>query len=219
MLNKSRSTPQTRPTPDFWELLQIFWDDDRIARWKNKIFPDPQNPDTGVESCFNLICLNSYAHQVWNSGFFALKPLELSADKKTFTLQFFWQPQYEHQRNDRIDLLKQPLSSEGLSHIGDTFLTYRQDNSPRDIQSGDTFTLTTDDPEIRPLPSLELLEMQWVLQRITAMSGASGTPNTYLNDDDDMSSGPTLIPDDYNTVASFEQVYKWIPPPPLQGSG
>lgn len=92
----------------------------------------------------------------------------------------------------------------------------------RSIQSGDIFTLTTDDPESRPLPSLELLEMQWILQRITAMSDAAGTPELDWDwdDDDDMNSRPTLIPDDNNgDIRSYSnRVYKWIPRPSLPGS-
>jgi hypothetical protein len=97
------------------------------------------------------------------------------------------------------------------------WLTYRKDKSPRDIQSGDIFILTTDDPDNKPLPNWELLEMQWFLQRVTAMSGAARTPNIDLNDDDDMSSSPILSPNDNDSVvgSSFkrEHVYKWIPPP------
>jgi len=68
-------------------------------------------------------------------------------------------------------------------------LTCPQDDaSPRYIQSGDIFTFATDDPKIRPLPSWQLLDMQWVLQRLTAMSGAEGTPDVDFYDDDDLGS-------------------------------
>jgi len=62
-----------------------------------------------------------------------------------------------------------------------------EDDIPRDLRSEDTFTLTTDDPVNKPLPSFKLLHMQWILQRITAMSGAAIDPS-LLNDDDHMSS-------------------------------
>jgi hypothetical protein len=208
--------------------LGVFWNKDRIERWKKEIFRNPQNPETGVESCFNLICLNPTAHDMWNLGVFALKPLNLSDDKKKLDIQFFWQPAYKHQLGDRVDLLKIPKSSKGLSQgavwerrqNGRELIPYEVaiGHPPRYIQSGDTFTLATDDPIHKPLPSWELLEMQWCLQRITAMSGAAGTPNFDLNDDDDMISGPMLIPDDNDTVigSSFEPVYGWIQDlPPL----
>jgi hypothetical protein len=115
-----------------------------------------------------------------------------------------------------------PHSSKGLKFTereADTyFLNINSKNkSPRSIQSGDIFTLTTDDPEGRPLPSWELLDMQWILQRITAMSGAAGPPEFDDDDDDDIDFRPTLIPDDNNRDIRFyfNRVYKWIPPPPL----
>jgi hypothetical protein len=75
--SKSKSV---KSIPEFWQLLDVFWSDDQIAKSKNKIFPDPNNPATGVENCFNLICLAPHT----------LKPLELSIDGKTLTVQFFW---------------------------------------------------------------------------------------------------------------------------------
>jgi len=53
------------------------------------------------------------AHRMWDTGFFALKLLILANDKK-LTVQFFWQPQYDHKLGDRVDLLKEPLSSRDL---------------------------------------------------------------------------------------------------------
>jgi len=50
------------------------------------------------------------------------------------------------------------------------------------IKSGDTFALTTFNPITHPLPSFELLEMQWHLNRIVSMSGAA---DIYDDDDDD----------------------------------
>ena len=211
MLNKTANPSRLRyiAQSGFWGLLKVFWDRNQVDKWRNKIFPDPQHPNTGVESCFNLICLAGSAHKHWNNGRFALKPLKLSDDGKKLTVQFFWQPQYDHQLYDRVDLLKEPLSSKGLTLVKKDekrcFLTrLSEDQSTRKIESGDIFTLTTDDPGSRPLPSLELLEMQWILQRITAMSGAAGTPELDLNDDDDNN----------GDIRSYsDRVYKWIQRP------
>src|SRR2546423_2156787 len=99
--------------PDFWKLLRIFWAKDQVEKWKSKIFPDSQNPNVGVESCFNLISLSPTAHEMWNKGLFALKPLKLSRDRKTLTVQFFWQVPGNHDHETPIDLLTEPTSSEG----------------------------------------------------------------------------------------------------------
>ena len=227
MLNKTANKSHRRyaAPSDFWRFLKFFWTNDHIDKWRNKIFPDPQHPDTGVDSCFNLICLTGTAHKYWNNGHFALKPLKLSEDEKELTIQFFWQPQYNHKLTDGVDLLMEPVSSKDLSLVEKEgkkcFLTrILKDLSTPKIKSGDTFTLTTNDPGKRPLPSWELLEMQWILQRITAMSGAAGTPEIDWDDDDDMNSRPTLIPDDNNgdIRSCSDRLYEWIPRPSLLGS-
>ena len=145
-------------------------------------FLDPERPNTGVEACFNLICLCANAH-IWNKGLFALKPLELSSDRKKLKVQFFWQPRYDHKVGDKIDLLTEPPSSEGLDSIDDEyFLNYRGGDK---IISGQVFTLKTEDPEEQPLPSWDLLDMQWCLQRLAGMCGAAGWPRLNFDDGDD----------------------------------
>ena len=227
MLNEPSNPSPAKRTPDFWGLLENFWDADRIARWKREIFPDPHDPKTGVDGCFKLICLRADIHSLWNKGFFALKPLELSNDRKKLTVQFFWQPQYNHRLADCIDLLKEPASSKGLNEVKRleilpngtrTEKPYYLSTHQGQIQSEDIFCLTTDDPEIRPLPSWHLLEMQWFLQRLTAMSGA-GVQNLDLGDDDDTVSGVLVPGGNHGKNWSYYNVYEWIePPPPLLDS-
>jgi hypothetical protein len=53
------------------------------------------------------------------------------------------------------------------------------------ICSGDEFSLETDDPVLRPLPDFRLLEMQWFLHRVTAMSGAAEIQDEFDDDSDD----------------------------------
>src|SRR2546423_9074066 len=86
MLNPRAKTGQNNPSkviPDFWELLCLVWDEDRIDKWKRTIFPDYQHPDIGLERCFNLISLSPDTHDMWNSVVFALKPLKLSSDVRS----------------------------------------------------------------------------------------------------------------------------------------
>ena len=56
----------------------------------------------------------------------------------------------------------------------------------RYIKSGDWFEMRTDDPEARPLPSWELLEMQWFLQRVVGMAGAAEFRETTPAPEDDL---------------------------------
>jgi hypothetical protein len=100
--------------PEFWESLALFWDEDRINKWYKTIFTDPENPDIGVERCFNLISLSPDAHDMWNNGMLALKPLHLSRNRKKLIVQVFLQAPGNYKINSRIDLLTEPTSSEGL---------------------------------------------------------------------------------------------------------
>jgi hypothetical protein len=175
--------------PKFWDLLYLFWDEDRVEKWRSTIFPNSQDPDIGVERCFNLISLSPTAYDIWNRGLFALKPLKLSRNRKKLTVQLFWQIPGNHDIKSQIDLLTEPtLSEEGSEIVANGYLLSRLENNgsgPRvtPARSGETFTFTTKDPKNLPLPSLELLEMQWVLQRLVGMCGAAGWPSLDLDDD------------------------------------
>jgi hypothetical protein len=198
--------------PEFWESLALFWDEDRINKWYKTIFTDAENPDIGIERCFNLISLSPDAHDMWNNGMFVLKPLHLS--RKRLIVQIFLQAPGNYQINNRIDLLTEPTSSEGLEVVGDGYALHRVENdgSSSRIRSGETFTFTTNDPEKLPLPNVELLEMQWFLQRLMGMCGAAGWPSL---DDDDGDDDPVdnddgwLIPD-YSNGNSLKRVREWV---------
>jgi HNH endonuclease len=193
MLNPPAESDELKASnmmPRFWKLLRIFWDKDRVEKWHKTIMPDSQHPNTGVEGCFNQISLSPTAHGMWTRGEFALKPLERSSNRKELTVQFFWQVPGNYKINSQIDLLTEPASSEGLEIItkeshGYGLARFENDRSLHMIRSGETFTFTTKDPTNLPLPSLELLEMQWVLQRLVGMSGAAGWPSLDDDDDDD----------------------------------
>src|SRR5947209_1871762 len=178
-----------------------------------------QNPNVGVEKCFNLISLTPTAHDMWNKGLFALKPLKLSRNRKELIVQFFWQIPGDHKVKSRIDLLTEPISSEeGLEIVANDYFLCRlekNNSGPRihPIRSGEKFTFTTKDPENLPLPSMELLEMQWVLQRLVGMCGAAGWPSLDLDDDDiDDNDDSWLIPDytDRNVHNSLKRVREWV---------
>jgi hypothetical protein len=165
---------------NFWDILKRFWSDDRVQEWRNAIFPHQNNPDKGVEACYNLICLSPDAYAYWTKAYFALKPIQLSDDKKCLDVEFHWISQYNH--SSEIDILTSPLSSEGS---GGRCVGLFDIITGQRFYSGKKISLTTDDPVTRPLPHLALLEMQWILHRMTAMSGAAEIYDNVNNDDDD----------------------------------
>jgi len=184
-------------------------------KWKHTIFSDPENPSVGTEGCFNLISLTPTAHDMWSRGLFALKPLKLSRDKKKLTVQFFWQVPGNYDSESQIDLLTEPTSSKGLNILPDGCVLHRvnDDGSSPRIQSGETLTFTTKDPKTLPLPSLELLEMQWVLQRLVGMCGAAGWPSLDSYDDDTIDGEDGwFVPDriDYNMHNSSGRIREWV---------
>ncbi|KAN0079479.1 hypothetical protein V8E54_004693 [Elaphomyces granulatus] len=202
MLNKPEKGSRSKRA-DFWDLLKIFWTTERITSWKNQIFLDLNNPDVGIEASFNLISFTAHEHAMWNEGLFATKPLTLSDDKKQLTLQFFWQPQYDHRRE--MDLLTKPVSSKGLKDTTKdgkkcALFYARNDGSPQAvaIESGDIFKLTTENPE-----------SHWFMQRLVAMSGAAGWPR-FEHDNNDIDPSAVLA-DGINDCN--EDVYNWIPVP------
>ena len=184
-------------------------------KWKHTIFSDPENPSVGTEGCFNLISLTPTAHDMWSRGEFALKPLKLSRDRKKLTVQFFWQVPGNYDSESQIDLLTEPTSSKDLDILPDGCVSHRvnHDGSSPRIQSGETLTFTTKDPKTLPLPSLELLEMQWFLQRLVGMCGAAGWPSLDEYDDDTIDGEDGwFVPDriDYDVLNSSGRIREWV---------
>jgi hypothetical protein len=83
LINKARSNIEK---PTFWSLLQMFWSIRWIQEWRDEVHRDPQNPGTGTEGCFNLLCLAPHVHDWWKRGLFALNPVDGSEDRTTLTL-------------------------------------------------------------------------------------------------------------------------------------
>ena len=203
----------------FWSHLRLFWGAEQVERWRRSIFTFSDNPSIGVDAVNNLICLAPQAHMMWNESAFALRPLDGSDDYK-LEVEFVWQTRYKLPSSSKVDLLKEPASSQCLNRSSvpsddnnQKALHWVDYNDPHfrthTLVSGTRFTFTTTDPVNRPLPSKELLNMQWALQRVTAMAAAAEWQWIRGSYDDYMSDGGNM--DTTNTT--FEDVFKWIPPP------
>ncbi|KAL2870592.1 HNH endonuclease signature motif containing protein [Aspergillus lucknowensis] len=169
----------------FWGILGTFWSETTIKDWQTHIFGDQ-----GTEVCQNMLTLNVLAHQLWGKARFALEPVEISKDRKTLTLRFWWLPsrKYELVRMTTAPSLPNDLESGPQG-------SYMVDRETKEIvRSGHEITMTTDDPETKPLPSFELLHMQWVLNRVAAMAGMADVSDDELDEDFEGSEGPVLQP-------------------------
>jgi hypothetical protein len=106
------------------------------------------------------------AQLYWKKALFVLKPVSLSRDDKSLVLQFFW---LKHSKiNGEVDMLKKPVLP---SDYDSPDIELVNCVTGRKIRSGDMITLTTTDPVNLPLPDYDLLDMQWVLNRVCALSG------------------------------------------------
>jgi hypothetical protein len=159
-----------------WSVLRQFWSQDRVDAWYAAIFP------SGTEVVYNLMCLGPPAHKYHERAYFALEPKEISDDKKRLTVKFFWLPR--NQYSPKVDILRPPSISEDLDgrHLGLALWNFHTDKR---IRSGDEIYLETNDPETLPLPDLRILEMQWMLHRVAALSGAAEPRDDFGDDTDD----------------------------------
>ncbi len=168
-LLKGSHTDSRNLRSSFWSMLRLFWTKEGVDGWEHTLFPRGLEHQ-GEDSVENILCLDITMHTLWNSGLFALKPVSISDDQKELTLEFFWQRKTAVEMNGKIDLSYKPVSTRYLDCDNEGNRWYR--NSGELIKSGDIITMRTDDVDLRPLPSIKILEMKWLLQRIVGMSGA-----------------------------------------------
>lgn len=161
---------------EFWSRLKNFWSREKVAAWQQDILSD-----RGTEVCQNLLTFNTLAHDLWGLARFGLEPVEVSEDRKTLTVRFWWLPRHSPRivrMSDRPSLPSDLESGPGKSLMADcereTF-----------IRSGHLITMTTEDPETMPLPSLELLGMHWVLARVAALAGAAEATDVEFDEESD----------------------------------
>jgi hypothetical protein len=166
----------TSPDPlSLWSVLLQFWSQDRVDAWYKAIF------SSGTEVIYNLMCLTPTAHKFHEKAYFALEPKEISNDKKRLTVKFFWLPR--NQYSPKVDILHTPLIPEDLDgrNLGVGLWNFHTDKR---IRSGDEIYLETNDPETLPLPDWRILEMQWILHRVTALSAAAEPRDDFGEDTD-----------------------------------
>ncbi|KAF2177893.1 hypothetical protein K469DRAFT_754850 [Zopfia rhizophila CBS 207.26] len=160
----------------FWDTLRMFWSKERVDAWYDAIFP------IGTEVCQNLVCLAPHAHVYWERAYFALKPIRMSDDKKRLDIQFFWLS--VNPRVTGVNVSQVPLLPANLDQ-GPNLVKLFNNETDTKIHSGCEISLKTDDPALRPLPDFRLLEMQWFLHRVTAISGAAELQDDFYDNDSD----------------------------------
>ncbi|OAX80893.1 hypothetical protein ACJ72_04763 [Emergomyces africanus] len=193
----ARSPSQLR---DFWELLSFFWDASKISQIQQYI------KEKSTETIGNYLLLAPHVHVYWDAQLFALKPLVMSDDKKSLTVEFCW---LCPENVDSVQLTTAALPADGqkftvkppsfpanlgqggrkCSHSERPNLRIYNSETNEQIVSGQIITLTTEDPENMPLPDPLLLSLQWTLHRVFALASAAGYKEDengdYEEDEDD----------------------------------
>ena len=129
------------------------------------------------------MCLSPNANAYWEKAYFALEPIRLSDDKKRLDIQFYWMPSDNYA--SQVGILQRPLlpADKDQGPIPVPVMLHNCETN-KTIRSGDKISLETDDPVERPLPDFKLLEMQWFLHRVAAMSGAAKPQDDFRDDGD-----------------------------------
>lgn len=184
---KVDNTPKERE----WNLFKVFWGEERVDKWREVIMTGKGHEATmDTERVENLITFNLQVHLWWEDCLFALRPISINQDKTSMDVAFHWLPAPEHIKSKASDLVA--TLEHPFPHGADSFedspgknICLMHGETRSIILSGHIFTITTDDPVHKPLPSKELLDLQWFLRRIVAMRGATDDEDSDFDSDDE----------------------------------
>ncbi|PYI02617.1 hypothetical protein BO78DRAFT_453527 [Aspergillus sclerotiicarbonarius CBS 121057] len=154
----------------FWKTQHFFWSKERVNAWKQEVL----GPN-GTQVCSNSVCFVNLALSLWENARFALRPLALSEDRKRLTVEFHWLPAHAYRRSRLINTRPDAFPINLSSYIvgGKDAAMLFDIHTKSELRSGDKLTFLTSDPDGHPLPSMELLQMQWILNRVLALSGVA----------------------------------------------
>lgn len=165
---------------DVWDVLWLFWGD-KVAKWQEALGVQFNDPRITTEKVSNMLTLSPNMHGPWEDSWCAFRPISINNEKTSMEIKVHWiaidkKADQLGNNTDEIELLQAPRP-----FLDEDFLRKRDSRidglcqwhveKRRPLEDGEVITVTTDDPVKRPLPSMELLELQWILTRIAAMQG------------------------------------------------
>lgn len=169
--------------PSFWEGLSLFWSEERVQEWQSIL-----DGDKGPEVVCNMITLNALAHNAWDAGLFALKHISGNEDGHgaTMQLQFHWLRPLSPVKKylTLAEFSSKPSFSSDAESGVDNYYLY-DSTTHQLIKSGHVIDLKTVARIRLPLPSKPLIDLQWYLHRVRALSAAAFPDELELDDDDD----------------------------------
>lgn len=166
-----------------WRRLSMFWPQEQVDTWKNLF----GGQDYRTEFLRNSICLTSYVRDMWQNGLCAFKPVEKrngEGDEEYLTLEFYYLPPPIPVDGVRVSVGTRPLIPSNLTKSPGNLAAVDYEKGVF-LVSGDKFTLRTHNKHTHPLPSWELLMMQWNIQRIAGLRGAADLFDDGEDDEED----------------------------------
>lgn len=177
---------------ELWSALKVFWTEEKVDSWMKVVLDDRGVVNT--EQVRHVITLAS-PHYFWDKCYFALKPLRNSGT--TLSVEFWWLPKLARAQVPRRVTPGRKPDLGNIANYPANRIHLFDCVALQPIESGTEFTFTTPDQVKYPLPSFELLEMEWNFHRIAALRGAiddedgdddhDENGSYYDSDDDDRS--------------------------------
>ncbi|OJJ50228.1 hypothetical protein ASPZODRAFT_1133523 [Penicilliopsis zonata CBS 506.65] len=182
----------------FIMLLGIFWSGETVDKWT-------RHNEAVLKSVANRLLLCPSCHSYWDRGLFGLLPVSVAPDTKSITVKFYWlggdkdlpaTGSTELLGGDDNFILPPIAMPSDLREGGHRQINTSKlpdvppnlalfDNETENIiSSGETITITTPDPDSLPLPSEDLLSLQWTLHRLAALCAAAGWQPSDEDDDE-----------------------------------
>lgn len=196
---------------NFWSSICDFWTEDRVESWFNQLGKN------WTETPINLLTLRSDCHTVWAKGMFALEPIEADDEaedaSRVLRVKFHWLPRIEDRCFLPINTKPGDVCNKKTYEGPKPYQIMIADTAAQ-IETGHVLTLRTSDPIKLPLPSRELLQMQFLLHQVVAMSGAADFLDYEDSDSDDEYAG-----EDKYVEASDEEWSESLHLPPAQYPG
>ncbi|OJD18415.1 hypothetical protein AJ78_01534 [Emergomyces pasteurianus Ep9510] len=189
----------------FFELLRILWPQ-RFEKWQSVV-------KSGTEFIENMLTLTPTLHRCHSVGLFGLQPVEASSDGKSIKLKFFWLAQRDTFSNIMTDITAIPPFPDNVQLKGIQVCNVQDGHL---IKSGEIIELKTADPANKPLPDWDLLELQWVMQRLTALRGAADIPDSVHSESEKylemevFTEEDSAVEDQRTMEDSFHKIHTWM---------
>ncbi|KAK3940441.1 hypothetical protein QBC46DRAFT_385399 [Diplogelasinospora grovesii] len=155
----------------FWDSLSLFWAGWRVKKWREEL-----EISKGHE-WKNIFPLRPDARNLWDRRHFAIRPIrDPKEPNKKLHVQMVWLEEFN--KRNGMDFGRRDQRARG------SIVDWRRgDDVPAVVETGDLYELVTSDPTRYPLPSYELLQMQYTLHKLLLSLKAAGSLRTIFKDD------------------------------------